>query len=157
MDYDVVVTSYGTLTSDKSNKGPLFTSAWARVILDEGHTIRNAKTQTALAACELKAEIRWVLTGTPIVNNIKDLHSMVKFLHLTGGIEDPEVFNTVITRPLGQGLARAEVVLQSLMQDLCLRRRKDMAFIDLKLPPKTEFVHRIAFHAEEKKKYDALL
>lgn len=125
--YDIVITTYPTMASDRSSKGPLFSSSWKRVILDEGHIIRNARTQTALAACELKAESRWVLTGTPIVNNIKDLHSMVKFLGLTGGIEDSQVFNTVIDRPLVQGSRHAEVLLQSLMQDICLRRRKDMA------------------------------
>lgn len=156
-NYDVVITSYGTLTSDRNSKGPLFTAKWARVILDEGHTIRNAKTQTALAACELNASVRWVLTGTPIVNNIKDLHSMIKFLRLTGGIADSDIFNIVITKPLARGIERAEALLQSLMQNLCLRRLKDMDFVDLKLPPKTEYVHRIAFHAEEQKKYDALL
>lgn len=127
MKYDIVVTTYPTMASDRNSKGPLFSASWRRVILDEGHIIRNAKTQTALAACELKAESRWVLTGTPIVNNIKDLHSMVKFLRLTGGIEDSQVFNTVIDRPLAQGYHQAEVLLQSLMQDICLRRRKDMA------------------------------
>lgn len=29
--------------------------------------------------------------------------------------------------------------------------------IDLKLPPKSEYVHKITFHTEEKKKYEALL
>ncbi|KAF3767761.1 hypothetical protein M406DRAFT_338474 [Cryphonectria parasitica EP155] len=155
--YNVVITSYGTMVSDKTNKGPLFSMSWERIILDEGHVIRNAGTHTALAACELKAATRWVLTGTPIVNNIKDLHSMVKFLRITGGIEDAAIFNTVITRPLGQGQPRAQVLLQYLMKDLCLRRRKDMAFVDLKLPPKTEYVHQVQFHKEEKKKYEALL
>lgn len=157
MNHDIVVTSYGTLTSDSSIKGPLFKTAWRRVILDEGHIIRNARTQTAIAACALEAEARWIITGTPIVNNIKDLYSMVKFLRLTGGVQNPEVFNTVIARPLGLGDRRAETLLQCLMSDICLRRRKDMKFVDLKLPPKSEYVHRIPFHAEEKKKYEALL
>lgn len=157
MKHNIVVTSYGTLGSDHINKGPLSSATWRRVILDEGHTIRNAKTKAALAACGLKTESRWVLTGTPIVNNIKDLHSLVKFLGLTGGIADDMVFNAVITRPLGVGDPRAEALLQSLMQDLCLRRKKDMAFVDLRLPPKSEYVHRIAFKPDEKKKYDALL
>ena len=91
------------------------------------------------------------------VNNIKDLHSLLKFLHITGGIELPDVFNTVITRPLAAGDRRGEALLQSLMTDLCLRRKKDMRFVDLKLPPKTEYIHRITFWKEEKKKYDALL
>lgn len=127
MKYNIVITTYSTMASDKNNKGPLSCSSWRRVILDEGHIIRNARTQTAIAACALKAESRWVLTGTPIVNNIKDLQSMVKFLGLKGGIEDPQVFNTVIDRPLARGFSQAEVLLQSLMQDICLRRRKDMA------------------------------
>jgi SWI/SNF-related matrix-associated actin-dependent regulator of chromatin subfamily A3 len=51
----------------------------------------------------------------------------------------------------------AEALLQSLMQDICLRRKKDMKFVDLRLPKKTEYLHRITFHPEEKTKYDALL
>ncbi|PSR78515.1 RAD5-like protein [Coniella lustricola] len=155
--YDIVITSYQTMVSDKMAEGSLFSTSWKRIILDEGHVIRNAQTQTALAACEVKAEARWVLTGTPIVNNIKDLHSMVKFLGLTGGIEEAGIFHIVITRPLMQGLSQAEILIQYLMRDICLRRTKDMQFVDLKLPKKTEYVHRITFHAEEKQKYDALL
>jgi len=32
-----------------------------------------------------------------------------------------------------------------------------MKFVDLKLPPKTEYIHRITFRSDEKNKYDALL
>lgn len=156
-NHDVVITSYGTLSSDVGNPKGLFSLSWHRVILDEGHNIRNARAQCALAACDLKADSRWVLSGTPIVNSIKDLHSIVKFLKLTGGIEEPQVFNTVITRPLAQGSHDGQALLQSLMQGICLRRKKDMAFVDLRLPPKTEYVHRITFRPEEKKKYEALL
>jgi SWI/SNF-related matrix-associated actin-dependent regulator of chromatin subfamily A3 len=155
-DYDVVVTSYGTLTSE-ATAGNIFKINWRRVVLDEGHTIRNAKTKVSAAACALKAQSRWVLTGTPIINNVKDLHSLVKFLRLTGGIEQSEVFNAVIARPLSYGEPNGEILLQALMTDLCLRRKKDMKFVDLKLPPKTEYVHRITFWADEKRKYDALM
>jgi SWI/SNF-related matrix-associated actin-dependent regulator of chromatin subfamily A3 len=82
---------------------------------------------------------------------------LLKFLRITGGIEQSEVFNTVISRPLANGDIRAEALLQSLMKDLCLRRRKDFSFVDLKLPPKTEYLHRVKFWPDEKKKYDALL
>lgn len=155
--YDIVITSYGTLTSDKANKGAIFSTKWRRVVLDEGHTIRNAGTKIFQAACHLEAEARWVVTGTPIVNNVRDLYSIVKFLRITGGIEQSDIFNTVITRPLANGSPRAEAILQALMQNICLRRKKDMKFVDLKIPPKTEYVHRITFRADEQKKYDALL
>ena len=85
------------------------------------------------------------------------MHSLLKFLHITGGIEQSDVFNTVIDRPLANGDPRAEALLQSLMKDLCLRRKKDFSFVDLKLPAKTEYIHRITFWPDEKKKYDALL
>ncbi|KAF7558403.1 hypothetical protein G7046_g5754 [Stylonectria norvegica] len=161
MRYDVVITSYGKLARelDKGVAKTLLSQSieWRRVVLDEGHTIRNARTKAALAACDLKAKSRWILSGTPIVNSIKDLQSLVKFLHITGGIEQPEIFNAKITRRLAAGDRSAEALLQALMQDLCLRRKKDMKFIDLKIPEKKEFIHRITFRPDEKHKYDALL
>ncbi|CAG9950071.1 unnamed protein product [Clonostachys rosea f. rosea IK726] len=101
--YDVVITSYGRLSQDKALYDPTF--EWRRVVLDEGHTIRNARP--------------WLPRRLAIVNSVKDLHSLVKFLRITGGIEKGEIFNT--------------------------------------LPEKKEFVHRITFHSEEKRRYDALL
>ena len=64
MEYDVVITSYGKLSQDPvlSSNGP----EWRRLVLDEGHTIRNAKTKVALSACKVNAKSRWVLTGTPM-------------------------------------------------------------------------------------------
>lgn len=62
--YDVVITSYGKISSDFAfvDGSP----AWRRIVLDEGHTIRNAKTKVATAACKIEAKSRWVLTGTPM-------------------------------------------------------------------------------------------
>ncbi|KAF5591503.1 helicase-like transcription factor [Fusarium pseudoanthophilum] len=159
--HDVVITSYGRLARERDSSVPRAITSpqikWRRVVLDEGHTIRNSRTKVALAACEINAESRWVLTGTPIVNSVKDLHSLVRFLHITGGIEESEIFNAQITRKLANGERHGEVLLQALMHDLCLRRRKDMKFVDLKLPAKKEYVHRIPFRKDEKRKYDALL
>lgn len=165
--YDVVVTSYGTLQSEYLPRGTktaapfprregLFASGWVRIVLDEGHIIRNAATKSAVAACNISANCHWVLTGTPIVNTIKDLYSMVKFLGITGGLEGPELFNAVLTRPLAAGNPDAELLLQSIMRTFCLRRKKDMKFVDLKLPELSEYVHRITFRKDEQEKYDAL-
>ncbi|KAH6895397.1 SNF2 family N-terminal domain-containing protein [Thelonectria olida] len=161
MQYDVVVTSYGKLAREREAGVRKVLLAqdieWRRVVLDEGHTIRNSRTKVALASCDIRAKSRWVLTGTPIINSVKDLHSLLKFLHITGGIEQSEIFNAKITRRLGSNDRSAEILLQALMQDLCLRRRKDMKFVDLRLPEKKEFIHRIPFRPEEKHKYEALL
>jgi SWI/SNF-related matrix-associated actin-dependent regulator of chromatin subfamily A3 len=42
------------------------------------------------------------------------------------------------------------------MRTMSLRRKKDMKFVDLKLPELSEYVHRIAFRKDEREKYDAL-
>lgn len=159
-EYDVVVTSYGALASEfnpNATKPPargLFSMHWRRVVLDEGHTIRNPRSKGALAAYNLRADSRWTLTGTPIINSLKDFYSQIRFLKLTGGLEDMAVFNSVLTRPLSYEDPNARALLQALMGAVSLRRRKDMDFINLRLPPLTSRVLRVKFHPHEQEKYN---
>lgn len=163
--HNVVITTYGMLSSEAriKNSSRFFGVSWRRVVLDEGHTIRNAKAQLAQAAHMLNAKSRWVLTGTPIINNVKDFYSLLKFLKLTGGLQDEGLFSQVIARPIKQAHSRhpdrikAVNLLGHLMKDICLRRKKEMKFVNLNLPPKTEYIHRVSFDKTEKTKYDALL
>ncbi|USW47317.1 Putative helicase, Zinc finger, RING-type, Zinc finger, RING/FYVE/PHD-type, HIRAN [Septoria linicola] len=164
--YDLVVTTYGTLASEYAS-GPtpsaerlrttgLYSREWRRIILDEGHNIRNPQTKGAASAYAVHARARWVLTGTPIVNSLKDLYSLLRFLGISGGLAQLDVFNSVLVRPLKLGKRSASDLLQAIMRAFCLRRRKDMRFIDLKLPQLNEFVHRLQFSKEEQARYDAL-
>jgi SWI/SNF-related matrix-associated actin-dependent regulator of chromatin subfamily A3 len=160
--FGVVITTYGTVISEydptkkaaKTTRNGLYSIQWCRVVLDEGHTIRNPHTKGALAACHLKADSRWTLTGTPIINSLKDLYSQIRFLRLTGGLEDLSMFNAVLIRPLSSGNPAAATVLQALMKAICLRRRKDMSFVNLRLPPMKMHVLRAKFHPHEQEKYD---
>ncbi|GFF87517.1 putative SWI/SNF-related matrix-associated actin-dependent regulator of chromatin subfamily A member 3-like 1 [Aspergillus lentulus] len=159
-EYDVVITSYGALAVEynpnakAAPKKGLFAVHWRRVVLDEGHTIRNPRAKGALAACNLCADSRWTLSGTPIVNTLKDLYSQIRFLRLTGGLEDMAVFNSVLIRPLASDDPNGRLLLQALMSAICLRRRKDMEFVNLRLPALTSRVLRIKFHPHEQEKYD---
>jgi SWI/SNF-related matrix-associated actin-dependent regulator of chromatin subfamily A3 len=160
--YDVVITSYGALAvefdpNDKIGKIPsrgLFSMHWRRVVLDEGHTIRNPRSKGALAACKLRADSRWTLTGTPIINSLRDLYSQIRFLRLSGGLEDLAMFNAVLIRPLSYGDPTGTYILQKMMAAICLRRRKDMSFVNLRLPPLQSHVLRVKFHPHEQEKYD---
>jgi SNF2 family DNA or RNA helicase len=55
---------------------------WDRVILDEGHEIRNKKSKSHIAARALVAPIRWIVTGTPVFNSIKDFVALCAFVGL---------------------------------------------------------------------------
>jgi SWI/SNF-related matrix-associated actin-dependent regulator of chromatin subfamily A3 len=115
-NYDVVITTYETMMAEFFSStravpraSGLFSVTWRRLILDEGHTIRNPRTKKAVAACSLLAQSRWILTGTPIINTLKDLFSLVKFLRLSGGLDKYEIFNAALIRPVNQGSDREAV------------------------------------------------
>ena len=75
---DVILTTYGTLRNDLD----LFTSyQFHYVILDESQVIKNPSAQISRAVCQLNADHRLVLTGTPIENSIADLWSQMEFLN----------------------------------------------------------------------------
>lgn len=63
---DVVITTYNKVGDELYGEGVLGKVRWRRIILDEGHNIRNPGSKAALGACKLRAESRWVCTGTPM-------------------------------------------------------------------------------------------
>lgn len=93
--YDVVLTSYSVMESAyrkevngfkrKGNiikeKSALHAVQWHRVVLDEAHNIKERATNTAKAAFELKSQYRWCLSGTPLMNRVGELYSMIRFLN----------------------------------------------------------------------------
>ena len=86
---------------------------------------------------------------------MKDLYSHIKFLRLTGGLEQQEIFTSALIRPINQGRPEASTLLQALVSTLCLRRMKDMKFIDLRLPELSSHRYAVAFAPEEREKYEA--
>ena len=53
---------------------------WGRVILDEGHEIRNRSSLIHKTAMRIRSPIRWILTGTPIFNRFRDFVSVCDFV-----------------------------------------------------------------------------
>ena len=64
------------------------------MILDEGHLIRNHKTKTACAVKCINARHKFILTGTPIQNNILEMWAIFDFL-MPGYLGDEEFFKKV--------------------------------------------------------------
>lgn len=75
--YDLIVTSYGTLTRDRE----LFAEVeFACLIADEAQHLKNRRTQNAQALRSLSARGRFLLTGTPLENSLDDLRSLFEVL-----------------------------------------------------------------------------
>ena len=68
----IIVTTYHTLVSSPI----LHQIQWNRIVFDEAHHLRNKNTQCFHVASQLKSDIRWLITGTPIQNSFKDLHNL---------------------------------------------------------------------------------
>ena len=113
---DVVIMPYSLLSTHEET--PIHMKSWDRIILDEGHEIRNKSSKLFKSVCRLKSDIRCIVTGTPVFNSMNDFVSLCAFL----GIE----------KCLVQGMA-------SKIQDIYILRRTkdDLAKINsrLELPP----------------------
>ncbi|KAI1351588.1 DNA repair protein rad-5 [Xylaria sp. FL0043] len=165
---DVIITSYGVVLSEysyinsrpggrESHKG-LFSLNFFRIILDEAHTIKNRQSKTAKACYELTAEHRWVLTGTPIVNRLEDLFSLVRFLRVEPW-NNFSFWRTFITAPFeSKDFMRALDVVQTVLEPLVMRRTKDMKTPSgeplVLLPPKSVEIVDVELSQAERAVYD---
>lgn len=60
--------------------GLLFDQTFVRIVLDEAHYIANPKTIRFRAMSTLRANIRWMNTGTPIQNSYANIYACFDFI-----------------------------------------------------------------------------
>ncbi|GAM42503.1 hypothetical protein TCE0_044f16540 [Talaromyces pinophilus] len=184
--YDVVLTTFGSMGTELKKKhqfdemrkfaqnnnnlvaearglpllGP--DSTWYRVIIDEAQCIKNRNTKAALACCCLNASYRWCMSGTPMMNGVHELHSLLRFLRI-GPYNSLELFNLTFTRPLkgarNEDREKALIQLRVVLKAILLRRTK-FSKLDgkplIQLPPRTtEKVHAV-FSEDEQSLYESL-
>lgn len=122
--YDVVLTTFGTLTSEFKQKNTMRESMlheremnessfrrkpqdklallgrecmWYRVIIDEAHAIKNRNTAQSKASVDIQAMHRLCMTGTPMMNSVDELYPMLRFLRISP-YNDWQKFNQDIGR-----------------------------------------------------------
>lgn len=85
-DTHTVLTCYSMFQKGIDGVPAALKRAWGRIVLDEGHIIRNPKSNahTALRKVAANAAHRWLLTGTPVNNSIGDFESLVSWLGAPG-------------------------------------------------------------------------
>ncbi|KAG7893871.1 hypothetical protein KL908_002148 [Ogataea polymorpha] len=163
----VILTTYGTVQSEAAritktgNKIGLFSVTFFRIIIDEGHNIRNKSAKTTKAIHSLSSSRKWVLTGTPIVNRLDDLYSLLVFLDLQPWAKY-YIWRRFITEPFDQGrdLNDAFALLKSILDPIILRRTKDQKDKDgnllVSLPSREIIIERLKFNEKEEILYSHL-
>ena len=83
---DIIIAPYSVIFNRNKNRDPWNTELhkyeWGRIILDEGHEIRNRRSKTHRAAAAFKAKHKWILSGTPVYNSMLDFVALCEFLHI---------------------------------------------------------------------------
>lgn len=79
MEPKIIITNYETVQKDfGDSSSPLFSTHWKRVNMDEAHISRNPKTAIFNALKKLKADSKWCITGTPIMNYPDDVRYLTQ-------------------------------------------------------------------------------
>ena len=148
-DFDLVVTSYALLRLDLER---LAAHPFHYCILDEAQAIKNANSQTAQAARQLRARHRLTLTGTPLENNLMELWSQYTFLM-------PGFFGTRARFLRRYGVEKVGELQPELLDQLrqrlrpfLLRRLK--ADVLAELPPVTEVTLRCTMAPAQRQLYE---
>lgn len=151
-DYDVVITSYDLLKRDiEQYKDYKF----KYVIADEAQFIKNNNTKNAKALKELKSEVRFALTGTPIENSLSELWSIFDFImpgYLYTYKKFKDEFETLIIKENDKPTMDR---LQKLVAPFILRRIKKEVLKEL--PDKTEQIMYSKMDEEQQKLYNSYL
>jgi hypothetical protein len=118
----IVLTTYGAVTINKKNiqLNALHEIKWHRVIFDEAHHLRNKKTGRFMGAKLLNANIRWLVSGTPVQNKKDDFYALCNLLRIPASVyTDPtniSLFSRhfILKRTKGDaGIQLPKVVYQS--------------------------------------------
>jgi hypothetical protein len=148
-DYDLVLTTYGTLRRDALHFKDV---RFDYCILDEAQAVKNANTESAKAVRLLCGDHRLALSGTPVENHLGELWSLFEFLN-PGMLGSASVFR------LGGAGARnpdeeGRRLLARALRPFILRRTKEQVAKDL--PEKSEQTIYCELESSQRKCYDEL-
>jgi len=139
-EYDVIITSYSLLIND----GPLHKIKWDRLVMDEGHEIRNSKSKTCISIRSLSSTIRWIVSGTPIFNSIRD------FVTLAGVVGIPQGMVQAYTEA-----TREKYVLRRTKEDVCKFNERlslppcDFENLELEMNPEEKQLYKLVYQTSK--------
>ncbi|MEG1257011.1 DEAD/DEAH box helicase [Clostridium sp.] len=147
-EYDVIVTSYALIRRDIEYYEK---KSFDLCIIDEAQYIKNPTSINAQSVKEVKAKVKFAMTGTPIENSLTELWSIFDFI-MPGYLKTHGKFNKTFEVPIVKEKSEESLKeLLKLIRPFILRRfKKDVA---LELPPKIEHKIIVDMTTEQKKLY----
>ena len=143
--FDVVLTTFSYLSTEwRRHKGEsaFMRVHWLRIILDEGHELGRSVTLTnrLQMCCMMRADRRWVMTGTPTPSGtdseVRHLFPLLKFLQVSPFHQRTGVsaYRRLIQRPFGNYDGDGVRRLNGLLEHVMIRsnKRKIVNFPTLK-------------------------
>ena len=123
--FDIVVTTYEMVTSPNMRYTLCSKLRWRLVVLDEGHRIKNEKTGVSDAVRQLRCQMKLLLTGTPLQNNLHELYALLNYMFPTVFVS-PETFDECFD--LARGTVDRSMLhkARELLRPFILRRVKMM-------------------------------
>ncbi len=146
-DYDVLLTTYGTLRRDLNlyeDKNFDF------CIIDEGQNIKNKASKISEAVKSIKANTKIALTGTPIENNLLELWSIFDFI-MPMYLFSVEKFKEKFMKGNDEDLKE----LKELISPFILRRLKEEVLDEL--PEKIEKEYIIPMSTKQRQVYNSYM
>ena len=126
-DFDVILTTYGSLRNDIEEYEKLH---FDYCIIDEAQNIKNPLASSSDAVKAINASNKFALTGTPIENNLLELWSIFDFI-MPGYLYSLTKFNAIFIKDPEQ-----VENLKRMIKPFILRRTKSQVIKEL--PPKIE-------------------
>lgn len=149
--YDLILTTYPLIVRDKS---VLLEQHFHLLVLDEAQCIKNAKSQAALVAIQLKATHRLCLTGTPMENHMGELWSLFHFM-MPGLLGDQKSFQRLFRTPIEKhGDEQRRQHLNRRITPFLLRRTKDKVVQEL--PDKVEMIRHVELEGGQRDLYETI-
>ncbi|MBI1792100.1 MAG: DEAD/DEAH box helicase [Acidobacteria bacterium] len=148
-DYDVVLTTYGTLRRDVIE---LRDVEFDYIVLDEAQAIKNASSESAKAARLLRGNQRLAMSGTPVENHLGELWSLFEFLNpgMLGASSALQGSRSALRNPD----EATRQMLSKALRPFILRRTK--AQVAPELPPKVEQTLYCELEAQQRTLYNEL-
>uniref|UniRef100_A0A3Q1HJS9 DNA excision repair protein ERCC-6 n=1 Tax=Acanthochromis polyacanthus TaxID=80966 RepID=A0A3Q1HJS9_9TELE len=163
--HGILITSYSAV---RNMQDTLQRYDWHYIILDEGHKIRNPNAGVTTACKQFRTPHRFILSGSPLQNNLKELWSLFDFV-FPGKLGTLPVFMEQFSVPITMGgysnaspvqvqtAFKCACVLRDTINPYLLRRMKEDVKANLSLPDKNEQVLFCRLTEDQRQVYQSFL